>query len=146
MKPVLTYQGLDVVCALKKILASQEHERFPVIVLWDDEPSSYNNLMRFVKIEGAIFSFVRFGVACNGNFILDEVYYLLTSLRCRQRNPDQRAHVISKIIRSRNHQFTFFHKQLPPDRSWSNFMADWIDVWAGVKWTLHLFASQRSAR
>jgi|GEM_PF-5802107 len=98
MKFDLTYKGCDVVTALKRILG-RDSGKLPAMILWNDEPRSEVKLQRYLSSINHCY-FLRFGVACSGAFILDEVYHQLTSRPCNYRIPDLKARAISKLVRN----------------------------------------------
>ena len=105
MKFDLTYKGCDVVTALRRIL-SQDCQKLPAAILWDDEPKSGVKLQRYLS-SNRHHCVLRFGVACNGAFILDEMHHQLTSKPCKYLNLDLKARAISKLVRSSKHPFVF---------------------------------------
>jgi hypothetical protein len=105
MKFDLTYKGFDIVKAVKKIL-DKEDSKLPAAILWDDEPRSGAKLQRYLS-SNRCYCFLRFGVACNGAFILDEMYHQLTSKPCKYLNLDLKVCAICKRPMIFESAFTF---------------------------------------
>jgi len=106
MKFDLTYKGQPVVSTIKKIVAYRESEKLPAIILWDDEPRSERQLLSYIR-SNKHYVYLRFGVACNGNFLLEEIHEKLASRACLNRDQDLKVQEIVKIVQGSKYPFTF---------------------------------------
>jgi hypothetical protein len=105
MKIKLAGKGRCITSALEVLTNSKNESVSPVMILWNDSPASQAKLLEYVSNKG--YHLIRFGIACNGAFILDEIYYQLTSQHCNLSNQDLKVEAISKLIQNKKHLSVF---------------------------------------
>jgi hypothetical protein len=97
--------GHTIVEALKMLFQEANSDKFPMLILWDDEPVSMAQLHRYLKSK-KLCVFLRLGVTCNGSFLFDEIYQQLTSRVMSHKDVDIKIREVSKIIKDSKNPYT----------------------------------------